>query len=119
MSYDRVTERLVRSAFGEKDAYSRENTEEIPPVKQRYEASFLDSLVEGVMILDQHRRIRVVNQALEQLLGWSNSELLGRSCQEILGCQLASTDISLCQNFCPLLKSQQANRHLEPSTPAS
>jgi signal transduction histidine kinase len=109
MSYNRVTERLARAAYGEQDVYCEVSDQENRRAKPNFEISFLDSLVEGIIILDCHRHICAVNPALEQMLGWRTGELLGRSCQEVLGCKFSGTDISLCQNFCPLLKLKQTS----------
>lgn len=64
---------------------------------------FLELLGEGVMVLDGERRIIMVNSALENLLGWTSTELTGQPCYKFFGCQHPATGTSLCQNLCPLM----------------
>src|SRR5689334_20867265 len=49
----------------------------------------------GAIIMDRDRRIRVVSPGAEHLLGWRSSDVAGRTCSEILGCQGAMGE-SLC-----------------------
>ncbi|MBF0622613.1 MAG: PAS domain S-box protein [Magnetococcales bacterium] len=66
--------------------------------KQRYseEKSFLrqviDTVGDGVMVVDTQGNLTMLNPAGERLLGWSESELLGRYAQEIIHPDQADCD---------------------------
>jgi signal transduction histidine kinase len=64
---------------------------------------FLEYLGEGVIVLDNERKILMVNSALENLLGWKASELVGQPCLQYICCQHPATGTFLCHNLCPLL----------------
>lgn len=69
---------------------------------------FLEYLGEGVMVLDNQRKILMVNSALENLLGWKASELVGLLYLNYICCQHLTTGTFLCQNLCPFLFLQAA-----------
>jgi PAS domain S-box-containing protein len=64
---------------------------------------FIEYLAEGVLVLDHNLMVVAANQAVERMLGWKGSELIGRYCQNILCCQDLATNTPLCQNLCPLM----------------
>jgi PAS domain S-box-containing protein len=49
-------------------------------------SALLVASADGIVVVDRGRRIERVNPALETLLGRSEAELVGRSCDEVLGC---------------------------------
>jgi two-component system, NtrC family, response regulator HydG len=51
----------------------------------KYWKTIVDTLHDGLMVVDQEGKIRVVNSAVENLTGYSADELLGKSCT-ILNC---------------------------------
>lgn len=76
---------------------------------------FLEYLGEGVIVLDNERKILMVNSALENLLGWEAAELEGQHCLDYLCCQHPETGTFLCQNLCPLSFLQMGNaQHRHP-----
>src|SRR5689334_12714124 len=76
---------------------------------------FLEYLGEGVIVVDNERKILMVNSALENLLGWKASELVGQHCLDYLCCQHPDTATFLCQNLCPLLFMQMTGFQQRPS----
>ena len=52
---------------------------------EKYWKTIVDTLHDGVMVVDQEGKIRVVNSAAEKLTGYSAEELTGKSCT-ILNC---------------------------------
>jgi PAS domain S-box-containing protein len=68
--------------------------------------ALVDSLADGVFVVDQELRIRRFSRNMEQMLGVEAAEALGRPCREVLGGTLCDTD-------CPLLWS---GRHGQPVT---
>ncbi|OJW00825.1 MAG: hypothetical protein BGO39_20540 [Chloroflexi bacterium 54-19] len=73
--------------------------------------AFLNYLGDGVMVLDNSRKILMVNPALENLLGWKASELVGQYCFSYLCCQHPATGTYLCQNLCPLTTVKAGSKH--------
>jgi PAS domain S-box-containing protein len=43
----------------------------------------LESVVEGILTLDQHGRITFFSQGAERITGWEQAQVIGRSCDEI------------------------------------
>jgi PAS domain S-box-containing protein len=76
--------------------------------------SFIDYLAEGVLVLDHTQVAVAANQALERILGWSVSELVGKSCKAVLGCHDLASATPLCQNLCPLLNLQRNRGNHSP-----
>ncbi len=62
---------------------------------QPFTREILDSLSEGVFIVDKYFRIRFFNRAAEEITGWSREEVEGRLCNQIFYSHN-------CQDFCPL-----------------
>jgi PAS domain S-box-containing protein len=56
--------------------------------KSAVRLEFLEHLSDGVLVLDRQMVIRAVNGALEKLLGWTPSELIGRTCADFFGYEL-------------------------------
>ncbi len=52
---------------------------------EKYWKTIVDTLHDGLMVVDQEGKIRVVNSAVENLTGYSADELIGKSCT-ILNC---------------------------------
>lgn len=47
-------------------------------------AAIIDNSAEGILILDENRRVVVMNQALSAMVGMTEEEALGRPCFEVL-----------------------------------
>ncbi len=52
---------------------------------EKYWKTIVDTLHDGLMVVDQEGKIRVVNSAAERLTGYSAEELMGKPCT-ILNC---------------------------------
>ena len=50
-----------------------------------YWKTVIDTLLEGLMLVDPDGRIVFVNRAFEQLSGYNLDELVGKSCK-VIGC---------------------------------
>jgi two-component system, NtrC family, response regulator HydG len=63
---------------------------EQPMDLSRYWKTIVDTLQDGVMVVDPRGRIIAVNPAVVQLTGYSAEELIGRSCRvlDCTGCQI-------------------------------
>ncbi|MEI6046653.1 MAG: PAS domain-containing sensor histidine kinase [Chloroflexota bacterium] len=104
MHYNRMTRGLVLPV-NPGDEYKSDNRSQSEIVEKRtLSLGFLEYLAEGVLVLDHERIIRAVNSALERMLGWSASELIGLHCTDLFGCQHPHSRTSLCDNLCPLLR---------------
>ncbi len=60
----------------------------------------LETIVEGIMTLDQQNRITFFSRGAERITGWSRDEVLGRSCDEVFN--LVETDQTFSQLIPPL-----------------
>lgn len=65
----------------------------------------LDNLVrnanDGIVVIDDQRRVVLFSPAAERLTGWKAAEVLGRSCFTFLRCRRC--DGPLCDSACPLV----------------
>lgn len=68
----------------------------------------LDSLYDGVYIVDPQRIILYWNKAAEELTGYSASEVLGKSCKDDILNHIDENGILLCRGACPLLRAMQS-----------
>jgi PAS domain S-box-containing protein/diguanylate cyclase (GGDEF)-like protein len=62
----------------------------------------LDSLNDGVYIVDPDRRILYWNQAAEQLTGYKSDEVIGKRCMDDLLTHVDTKGCLLCNKGCPL-----------------
>ena len=51
--------------------------------QRRFLHDFMDSLAEGVILHDNHRKIFLFNKSAETLTGYSRAEVLGRDCHDV------------------------------------
>lgn len=63
----------------------------------------LDSLYDGVYIVDRQRTILYWNKAAEDITGYSAAEVLGRSCKDGILNHIDENGNLLCYGACPLL----------------
>ena len=62
----------------------------------------LDSLQEGLYVLDSQRRIIFWNKSAEMITGFPSQEVLGRSCSDNILVHVDDMGTWLCQGLCPL-----------------
>ncbi|MFN2203858.1 MAG: GAF domain-containing protein, partial [Caldilineaceae bacterium] len=59
-------------------------------------AAIIDNSADGILILDEDRRVVVMNQALSAMVGMSEEEAHGKACHEVLSLENVTGD-DLCQ----------------------
>lgn len=69
-----------------------------------------NSLAEGLIALDRAGRFRMVNPAAEQMLGWKEAELLGRSAHAVIHGQTAACDLADDSLLLTVMRSSTAAR---------
>ena len=76
-----------------------------------YWKTVIDSISDGLMIVDPHGRIVAVNKAMEGITGYRKSELLGQSCMT-LDCDVCpSVRAGGKDKYCALFKQGRIGRH--------
>ena len=76
----------------------------------KYWQTVIDTMLEGLMLVDPDGKIIFVNKAFEQLTGYSKEEVEGRSC-EILGCDTCfGTRKEGKDKYCALFKEGEVRR---------
>ncbi len=68
----------------------------------------LESLYDGVYIVDPDRIILYWNKAAEDITGYSAAEVLGKSCKDDILNHIDEKGILLCSGDCPLLKAMRS-----------
>ncbi|MDX9820552.1 MAG: adenylate/guanylate cyclase domain-containing protein [Syntrophales bacterium] len=76
-------------------------------------AAVLDSLYDGVYIVDRRRRILFWNRGAEKITGFSAAEVAGRRCADNILNHIDADGNLLCRGACPLLKAMQTGREIE------
>jgi PAS domain S-box-containing protein len=75
-----------------------------------YWKTVIDTMLEGLMLVDPDGRIVFVNRAFEQLSGYSLDELVGKSC-EVIGCDTCfGTRAEGKDKYCALFKEGDVRR---------
>ncbi len=98
-----ANDRQVLASFADQAAIAVRNAtlyQQVTAEKRLLDA-IIDNSADGVMILDQDRRILVFNQALSNMTGWSPKEAIGRSCHEVLALH-DRRGRDICEEECPL-----------------
>lgn len=85
---------MLETLFESLAAFLEEKTME-------FRVDFIEYLTEGVLVLNEQNLIVTVNSALEKLLEQPAEFLTGKSCTEVINCQLPGQ--SVCHEACPLL----------------
>jgi len=67
------------------------------------------NLGHGMYVVDNERRILLWNRAAESILGWSEQDMLGRSCRDFIG-HVDDQGKQLCDEGCPLLATMRESR---------
>ena len=76
-------------------------------------SAVLDSLYDGVYIVDKKRRILFWNRGAEKITGYSADEVAGRRCSANILNHIDSDGTLLCRSACPLLKVIQTGQEIE------
>ncbi len=75
--------------------------------------ALLDTLYDGVYVVDRDRRIRYWNRGAELITGFKRREVCGRKCQDDILCHIDETGALLCAKGCPLLDTLNTGRVIE------
>ncbi len=67
----------------------------------------LDSLYDGIYVVDLDRNILFWNKAAERITGYKAEEVMGRSCKDNILNHIDENGVLLCLNHCPLLKAME------------
>lgn len=73
----------------------------------------VDDLLEGVYFVDRDRRITYWNSGAERLTGYSEQEVLGRSCADGILRHVTADGVHLCRAGCPLAATIRDGRSRE------
>jgi diguanylate cyclase (GGDEF)-like protein/PAS domain S-box-containing protein len=73
----------------------------------------LDSLYDGVYVVDRNRRIEYWNQGAERITGHPSGRVVGRHCFDNVLMHVDETGQLLCQGDCPLAKSMADGQERE------
>jgi PAS domain S-box-containing protein len=71
----------------------------------------LNSVADGVYIVDIERNLIMLNPAAEEMTGWTKDEAAGLKCWTIMNLKDDKNDASICQNDCPALKAWQTGQN--------
>jgi len=70
-------------------------------------ARIIDSLHDGLYLIDRNRKITYWNKAAEKISGFSSEEVVGKSCSDNILTHIDSDGKSLCLDGCPLEVTMQ------------
>ena len=76
-------------------------------------AALLDTMAEGLYVVDRERIITFWNAAAERITGFTAAEAVGRSCGDGLLSHVDEAGESLCGPRCPLLETMHDGAPLE------
>jgi PAS domain S-box-containing protein len=79
---------------------------------EHFRAAVMDTIVEGLYVLDQNGRLKFMNPAATKLLGWSEEELCGKSMHEAIHYQQADGSPHP-EEECELLKVRTERRAVQ------
>lgn len=79
---------------------------------EHFRAAVMDTIVEGLYVLDRNGRLKFMNPAAAKLLGWSEEELSGRSMHEAIHYQHADGSPHP-EEECELLKVRTERRAVQ------
>ena len=98
-------DRQILASFADQAAIAVRNAQlyqQLSDEKRRLDAIIANS-ADGILILDRHQRVEVINRTLSQMTGWTTEKARGRLCHEILELR-DRQGRSLCDKECPLRK---------------
>ncbi|HYA88430.1 MAG TPA: diguanylate cyclase [Nitrospirota bacterium] len=87
-----------------RDITERKRMEEALRESEARLSNITDMIGEGLYVLDEEGRIQFINPEAEKLLGWSESELLGKEFYEVIHCEKAD-GTSVTTSQCSILKT--------------
>lgn len=65
----------------------------------------LNSLYDGVYVVDTHRVVMFWNKAAEAMTGYSAEEVVGKSCKDDILNHIDENGVLMCRSVCPILKA--------------
>jgi diguanylate cyclase (GGDEF)-like protein/PAS domain S-box-containing protein len=86
------------------------------PVKlnEKFYKTLMDSLLEGIYVIDRDRKITVWNKAAEELTGYKAEEIIGKPCREKVLMHVDDRGKFLCEiRHCPAAKAMTENESFE------
>jgi len=106
-----ANDKKVLSSFADQAAIAVHNARlyEQAVRGRRLLAEIIENSADGIMILDQRRKILLFNKALSRLTGWPPNEALGRPCYQVLDLRDREGK-KLCRARCPLLEDRREER---------
>jgi PAS domain S-box-containing protein len=84
---------------------------------EQFRAAVMDAIVDGFYVLDGEGRLRCMNRPAEQLLGWSEEELRGRSMHSAIHFQRPDGTLHP-EKECELLKVRTEGRSVRKDNEA-
>ena len=75
-------------------------------------STVLDSIFDGVYIVDQERRIIFWNRAAEEITGHRKQDVMGRCCHDSMLNHIDENGTMLCFSACPLARSIQSGESI-------
>jgi diguanylate cyclase (GGDEF)-like protein/PAS domain S-box-containing protein len=82
-------------------------------LSQQTRLAILDSLSDGVYVVDRRRQITYWNKGAERLTGYTIAEVIGRRCQDNVLDHCDTHRSPLCGGACPLLDTMRDGEHRE------
>lgn len=79
----------------------------------KFYKSLLDHLKDGVLFVDQKRKITFWSKGAERITGCTAKEVVGRLCSETAIVHLDQNGFNLCEGQCPLLEAIEEGREVE------
>jgi len=76
--------------------------------RSSHTAILLESLYDGVYIVDPERIILYWNKAAEEMTGYTEDEVLGKSCSDNILNHIDENGILLCRGECPILQCMRS-----------
>ena len=71
----------------------------------------LDSLNDGVYVVDRDRTILYWGKSAERITGWKGSDVLGKRCHDDILCHIDKDGRRLCgEEYCPLHRAMLTGR---------
>lgn len=71
----------------------------------------MDSLYDGVYVVNPQRQILFWNHGAEQITGYTAAEVMGKSCKDDILNHIDENGVLLCRSACPILKAIQSGQN--------
>jgi diguanylate cyclase (GGDEF)-like protein/PAS domain S-box-containing protein len=82
-------------------------------IDRSFQETLLDSLHDGVYVVDPNRKILYWNKGAERLTGYAAAEVVGRQCEDNLLMHTDESGCMLCHHRCPLAETIVDGQHRE------